>query len=102
MKQFDDFFSNIIHLPTKFLTQLEHFVGDLNISRQSLDSLESWINIVLPIAWSGPMEKKIHIVFAVVNAHTHKKEKKYIEKKKRKERKKQLQQFTSQASRLAQ
>lgn len=31
------------------------------------------------------MEKKIHIVFAVVNAHTHKKEKKYIEKKKRKE-----------------
>ena len=48
------------------------------------------------------MEKKIHIVFAVVNAHTHKKEKKYIEKKKRKERKKQLQQFTSQASRLAQ
>ena len=33
MRQFDDFFSNIIHLPTKFLTQLEHFVGDLNISR---------------------------------------------------------------------
>lgn len=31
------------------------------------------------------MEKKIHIVVAVVNAHTHKKEKKYIEKKKRKE-----------------
>ena len=33
------------------------------------------------------MEKTIHIVVAVVNAHTHKKEKKYIEKKKkRKER----------------
>ena len=49
------------------------------------------------------MEKKIHIVVAVVNAHTHKKEKKYIEKKKkRKERKKQLQQFPNQASRLAQ
>ena len=32
------------------------------------------------------MEKKIHIVVAVVNAHTHKKEKKYIEKK-RKEKK---------------
>ena len=32
------------------------------------------------------MEKKIHIVFAVVNAHTHKKEKKYIEKKEKKGR----------------
>ena len=30
------------------------------------------------------MEKKIHIVVAVVNAHTHKKEKKYIEKKEKK------------------